>query len=197
MEPTNIDFKNIWQKQKVNEPNFEDLLNKLKQFKSKSLRKLIITNILLLATSVFIGLIWYHYQPQMISTKIGIVITILAMAIYLLVYNKLFTFFYKTNSTQSNTDYLQSLYILKSKQGFIQTTMMNLYFIMLSTGICLYMYEYTSRMTPFMAVFAYGITLMWMGFNWFYTRPRTIKKQQTKLNELIGKFEEINKQLKE
>lgn len=197
MEPTNIDFKNIWQKQKVNEPNFEDLLNKLKQFKNKSLRKLVITNILLLATSVFIGLIWYHYQPQMISTKIGLVITILAMAIYLFVYNKLFTFFYKTNNTQTNSDYLQSLYTLKSKQGFMQTTMMNLYFIMLSTGICLYMYEYTSRMTAFMAVFAYGITLIWMGFNWFYTRPRTIKKQQTKLNELIIKFEEINKQLKE
>ncbi|MBT2620806.1 MULTISPECIES: hypothetical protein [Chryseobacterium] len=197
MEPTNIDFKNIWQKQKVSEPNFEDLLRKLKQFKNKSLRKLIITNILLLLTSVGIGLIWYHYQPQMITTKIGIVLIILAMAIYLFAYNKLFSLFYVTDSTQTNSEYLQSLYVLKSKQGFMQTTMMNLYFIMLSTGICLYMYEYASRMTIFMAVFAYGVTLIWIGFNWFYVRPKTIKKQQTQLNELIKKFEDINKQLKD
>ena len=197
MEPTNIDFKNIWQKQKVSEPNFEDLLRKLKQFKNKSLRKLVITNILLLVTSIFIGLIWYHYQPQLISTKIGIILTIFAMAIYLFAYNKLFTFFYKTNSTQTNSDYLQGLYLLENKQGFMQTTMTNLYFFILSTGICLYMYEYTSRMTILMSFLAYGITLIWIGFNWFYIRPKTIKKQQTKLNELIRKFEDFSTQLKE
>ncbi|MBK1898053.1 hypothetical protein [Chryseobacterium paridis] len=197
MEPTNIDFKNIWQKQKVSEPNFQDLLNKLKQFKNKSLRKLMITNVLLVLTSLFIAWVWYHYQPQFISTKIGIVLVILAMAIYLFAYNKLFTFFYKTNSTQTNTDYLQSLYTLKSKQGFLQTKMVSLYFLMLSTGICLYMYEYASQMTKFMAVFAYSVTLIWIGFNWFYIRPKTVKKQQTKLNELIKKFEDISKQLKE
>lgn len=197
MEPTNIDFKNIWQKQKVSEPNFEDLLRKLKQFKNKSLRKLVITNILLLVTSIFIGLIWYHYQPQLISTKIGIILAIFAMAIYLFAYNKLFTFFYKTNSTQTNSDYLQSLYLLENKQGFMQTTMTNLYFFILSTGICLYMYEYTSRMTILMSFLAYGITLIWIGFNWFYIRPKTIKKQQTKLSELIRKFEDFSTQLKE
>lgn len=197
MEPTNIDFKNIWQKQKGNQPDLKDLLNKLQYYKSKNLRKLILTNVLLLLTSIFIGLIWCHYQPQLISTKIGIVLTILAMAIYLFAYNKLFTFFYKTNDTETNIEYLQSLYTLKNKQGFVQTTMTNLYFIMLSAGICLYMYEYTSRMTTSMAIFAYSITLIWIGFNWFYIRPKTVKKQQAKLNELIKKFEDITQQLKE
>lgn len=197
MEPTNIDFKNIWQQQKSNKPNIDDLLNKLKHFKNKSLRKLVITNVLLVATSIFIGLIWFHYQPQFTSTKIGIVLTILAMAVYLAAYNKLFMFFYKTDDTQTSSEYLQSLYILKNKQRFMETTMINVYFIMLTGGISLYMYEYASRMTLLMAIVTYGITLLWVGFNWFYIRPRTIRKQQTKLNELIKKFESINKQLKE
>jgi uncharacterized coiled-coil protein SlyX len=34
-----------------------------------------------------------------------------------------------------------------------------------------------------------------MGFNWFYIRPKQIKKQQSKLNDLIAKFEEVNNQL--
>ncbi|MGH1519808.1 hypothetical protein [Chryseobacterium sp. JK1] len=194
---SNIDFKNIWKQQTSNKPNLEELLGKLKKFRNENLRKLICSNLSLIATSLFIAFIWYYYQPQMISTKLGIVLVILAMIIFLAAYNRLFMTFYKIDSTQSNNEYLQRLYVVKNKQKFMQTTMMNLYFIMLSLGICLYLYEYTSRMTLFSACLAYGITLLWIAFNWFYLRPKTIKKQESKLDGLISKFEEINNQLKE
>ncbi|PIF47531.1 hypothetical protein CLU96_4589 [Chryseobacterium sp. 52] len=194
---TNIDFKNIWQQQTAQKPSIEDLLGKLKKFKNENLRKLIVTNILLIVTSIFIGLIWYHYQPQMITTKIGIVLVILAMVLFLFAYNQLFMVFYKLDSTQTNTEYLQSLHILKNRQKFLQYTMLNLYFIMLFLGISLYMYEYASRMTLVYGTLAYALTFLWIAFNWFYLRPKTIKKQQAKLDGLINKFEEINEQLKE
>jgi hypothetical protein len=194
---TNIDFKNIWKQQSSNKPNMEELLGKLKKFRNHNLRRLILTNIGLIATSLFILFIWYWYQPEMITTKIGIVMVILAMVIFLFAYNKMFMVFYKIDQTQSNNEYLQSLYIVKSKQKFMQTTILNLYFIMLFLGIVLYMYEYTSRMTLGSGILAYTITFAWIAFNWFYLRPKAIKKQQGKLDELINKFEEINNQLKE
>ncbi|MGU3375313.1 hypothetical protein [Chryseobacterium sp. M5A1_1a] len=194
---TNIDFKNIWKQQTSNKPNMEELLGKLKKFKNESLRKLIFTNFLLIATCLGIAFIWYHYQPQLATTKIGIVLIILAMVIFLFAYNKLFMVFYKIDDTQSNSDYLQNLYLVKNKQKFMQTTMLNLYFIMLFLGICLYMYEYASRMTFISGILAYGLTFIWIGINWFYLRPKTIKKQQSKIDGLINKFEEINNQLKE
>ncbi|PWN59073.1 hypothetical protein [Chryseobacterium viscerum] len=194
---TNIDFKNIWKQQTSSKPNIEELLGKLKKFRNQNLRRLIFANIALITTSLLIIFIWYRYQPQMITTKIGIVLVILAMVIFLLAYNKMFMVFYKIDQTQSNNEYLQSLYVVKSKQKFMQTTILNLYFIMLFLGICFYMYEYTSRMTFSSSALAYAITLAWIAFNWFYLRPRTIKKQERKLNELINKFEEINNQLKE
>ncbi|MDQ0783232.1 hypothetical protein [Chryseobacterium sp. W4I1] len=194
---TNIDFKNIWKQQSSQKPSMEELLGRLKKFKRENLRKLIVTNILLIITSIGIGLVWYYYQPQLITTKTGIILVILAMLIFLFAYNKLFMLFYKLDNTQTNTEYLKSLYVVQNKQKFMQTTMINVYFIMLFTGICLYMYEYTSRMELLYAVLAYAATLVWIGFNWFYLRPKTIKKQETKLNGLIDKFEEINQQLKE
>ncbi|MGE8433900.1 hypothetical protein [Chryseobacterium joostei] len=194
---TNIDFKNIWKQQTSNKPNIEELLGKLKKFKNENLRKLILTNLLLIATSLGIAFIWYRYQPQLATTKIGIVLVILAMVIFLLAYNKLFMVFYKIDDTQSNSDYLQNLYLVKNKQKFMQTTMLNLYFIMLFLGICLYMYEYASRMTLISGILAYGLTFIWIGINWFYLRPKTIRKQQSKIDGLIDKFEEINNQLKE
>lgn len=191
----NIDFKDLWRKQSVSQPDMQDLLARLNKFKRAGLRSLWITNILLLATSAFIVFVWAYYQPQFISTKIGIIVTILAMMIYLFVYNKLLSTYKNIETTQTNQEYLQNLILIKKKQQFLQTTMMRFYFAALTFGICLYMYEYASRMTFLGASLTYGLTLLWMAFNWFFILPKQIKKQQAKINALIEKFEEINKQL--
>lgn len=191
----NIDFKGLWAKQPVGVPDTADLFLKLDKHKKTNLRKLLLTNLVLIATSVFIGFIWYYYQPQFISTKIGIVLTILAMVVYLAVYNQLLPSFTKTATNQNNQEYLQTLIKIRTKQEFLQTKMLHVYFIMLSVGICLYMIEYASRMTMVWAIVTYALTLFWMGFNWFYIHPKTVKKQQAKLNELISKMEGLTQQL--
>lgn len=190
-----IDFKDLWKKQSVSKPDITDLLAKVDKFKKAALRSLWMVNIMLFATSAFIIFIWIYYQPQFISTKIGIVLTILAMVVYLFVYNKLLNDYRNIDSTQTNQEYLQKLISIKKKQQFLQTKMMSFYFLFLTIGICLYMYEYASRMSIFAAALTYGITLVWMLFNWFYIRPKQIKKQQDKINGLIEKFEEVNHQL--
>ncbi|MFH6988763.1 hypothetical protein ACHRVW_13550 [Flavobacterium collinsii] len=191
----NIDFKGLWKKQTVSQPDMKDLLLRLKQFKATGLRQLWITNILLLATTAFIIFIWYYYQPEFILTKIGIVLVILAMIMYVGVYNRLLAGYKNIDATQSNQDYLQRLILIRKKQQYLQSTVLNLYFVLLGVGICLYMYEYTSRMTLVYAGLTYGVTLLWIGVNWFYIRPKQIKKQQEKINSLIDKFDEVNKQL--
>ncbi|WP_269237721.1 hypothetical protein [Flavobacterium flavigenum] len=191
----NIDFKDLWKKQTVSQPDMQDLLSRVSVFKKMALRSLWMTNIMLLATSIFIIFIWMYFKPQLISTKIGIVLVILAMVIYLLVYNKLFGKYKDIDATITNHDYLQKLVLIKKKQQFLQTNMMSLYFLMLSAGIGLYMYEYASRMTLLGAVLTYGITFLWILFNWFFIRPKQIKKQQNKINSLIQRFEEATHQL--
>jgi hypothetical protein len=74
---------------------------------------------------------------------------------------------------------------------------LNLYFILLSIGIGLYMYEYTSRMKPIWGIVTYGITFIWILFNWFYLRPKQINKQKAKLDTIISKFEMVSNQLDE
>jgi amino acid permease len=191
----NIDFKGLWAKQAVGLPDADDLFLKLHHLKKSNLKKLVLTNLVLIATSVFIVYIWYYFQPQFISTKIGIVLTILAMVVYLFAYNQLLPSFRKTTTDLSNQEYLQTLMKIRTKQEFLQTKMLHVYFIMLSIGICLYMIEYASMMPPVWAIVTYGLTLFWMGFCWFYLHPRTVKKQQAKLNELISKMEALTQQL--
>jgi len=197
MENNNIDFKDLWKQQSVNQPDMNALLSKVRHFKKLSLRKLILTNVLLIVTAVFISFVWYRYQPEFISTKIGIVLMIAAMAFYLLVYNKLFGAYKEIDSTKSNAEYLQKLIEIKTRQKFLQSTVQSLYFLVLGAGLGLYMYEYTSQMTLFWGVFSYGVVLFWFGLSWFYFRPKQIKKENEKINSLIVKFEEFNKQLEE
>jgi hypothetical protein len=193
----NIDFKGLWAKQPVGLPDAADLFLKLDRHKKTNLRRLLLTNLVLIATSLFIGFIWYYYQPQFLSTKIGIVLTILAMVVYLAVYNQLLSSFTKNVANQSNQAYLQTLIKIRTKQEFLQTRMLHVYFIMLSVGICLYMIEYASRMSMLWAIVTYALTLFWLAFNWFYIHPKTVKKQQAKLNELISKMEALTRQLEQ
>jgi len=195
MDNNNIDFKDLWKKQSVGQPNIEEVLARLKQFKKGALRTLWITNILLFATCAFILFVWYYYQPEFISTKIGIVLTILAMVIYLVVYNRLLGTYKNIDATQTNQQYLQKLILIKRKQQFLQSKILSLYFVLLGVGISLYMYEYTSRMTLFFGVLTYVLLFIWIAIAWFFLRPKEIKKHETKLNSLIARFEDINKQL--
>ena len=193
----NIDFKNLWKQQEAEQPELSDLMLLLRSYKNKGLKRLVLTNVLLVITTVGLVLIWYYFQPQLITTKIGLITTILAMLIFVLAYNTLFKYYKSASEFESNSAYLKNLITIKRKQKFMQTTMLQLYFILLSLGVCLYLYEYVKLMPTVVGLLVYALTLAWLAFNWFYLRPKTIRKQEKKLDILIKKFEMINRQLDE
>lgn len=193
----NIDFKNLWKQQEAEQPELSDLMLLLRSYKNKGLKRLVLTNVLLVMTMVGLVLIWYYFQPQLITTKIGLITTILAMLIFVLAYNTLFKYYKSASEFESNSAYLKNLITIKRKQKFMQTKMLQLYFILLSLGVCLYLYEYVKLMPTVVGLLVYALTLAWLAFNWFYLRPKTIKKQEKKLDILIKKFEMINRQLDE
>ncbi|MFT6843775.1 MAG: hypothetical protein ACJASR_002560, partial [Psychroserpens sp.] len=124
---TNIDLKKIWNKQKIETPKVEVLYATVNKLKTRSFLKLIVVNIILLLTITFISFIWYYYQPELVTTKIGIVLTILSMVIFLLPFNKQFSLLTKNKTEPNSKEYLQQLIKLKEKQTFQQTTMLSIY----------------------------------------------------------------------
>lgn len=191
----NINFNDLWSGQKIVQPNPDELILKVDKLKKANTKRIVYTNITLVLTSVFICFIWYYYQPQFITSKIGIVLAVLAMLSFIVASNSSLVLYKKLYAGESNQQYLKTLLLIKEKQQFMQTTMLNLYFLFLSVGLSLYMYEYVSRMSTLMAVVVCGVTALWFLFNWFYLRPKQIKKQEAKLNEIIAKFEDIQGQL--
>ncbi len=184
----------LWSRQTTKPPQMDELLSKFAKIKRKNLTKLISVNILMFATIAFIIFIWLYFEPKLITTKIGIVLTVLGILVYLFVYNKLIPYLRKIDENQSNSEFLKAVIKLKEQQKFLQTKMLLIYFITLTVGLCLYLYEYVSLIPFPWSIFAYVVTLVWIGFNWFYLRPRVIGKERYKLDGIIKKFESISRQ---
>ncbi|MDQ3110305.1 MAG: hypothetical protein M3R17_10450 [Bacteroidota bacterium] len=190
-----IDFKKLWQEQSPEIPSADAVYKKADQLKKSVRNKSILGVITLLGTMVFILYIWFNFDMQMITTKSGISLVILAILLGVVSFSRTIFSITEKNTDYNNSQYLAQLLKLKKEQEHLQTTIMTIYFIVLSAGIFLYMIEPSSRMSLTGQLIAYGLTTAWIAFNWFYVRRVAIKKQQAKINEVIGNLEKLKSQL--
>lgn len=195
---TETNFKALWQKQKTPEQlNSKEIVAIAKKSQKKTRIKLLLGNLLLFVTILFITGIVLYFKPKMITTKLGTILVIVAIVIQLIASTNLISLIKESDSQTDTAVYLKQLLLIRKKQALLQSKIMALYFILLGLGIALYMIEYTLRMSVTAAVLIYGITSLWIAINWFYFRPRIIKKQQQKLNDSIAALESMNKQFLE
>jgi hypothetical protein len=190
-----IDFKALWNRQDSSVPDMAEILEKAGQLNRKTRNNIWRQYILLSLTIIFLIWVWWYYQPTMVTTKIGIMLVIIAIVSYLTIAGQLFPLLFKVNLETDSRQYLNRLIQIKQKQEFLNQTILNSYFVLLSAGVFLYMIEYVGRGTLVFQLTAYGITSLWIAFNWFYIRPKTINKQQKAINEVIEKLELLNGQL--
>ncbi len=192
---SNNDLKKIWNKQKIARPKVEVLYAQAKRLKRRGFLKLIAVNLTSLLSIIFIGSIGYYYQPEIVTTKIGIILTILAMVIFILSYNKQFSVLADNTIEPNNKEYLQQLIKLKEMQIIQQTSTLNIYFILLSLGIGLYLFEHVLKMPIILGVIIYATVTIWFAICWIYLRPKVIEKEDNKINQLIDKFKKVHNQL--
>jgi hypothetical protein len=125
----------------------------------------------------------------MITTKIGIILTIFGNGNFVIIQQK-FALFRKKQLT-SNSEYLKDLLAIKAKQQFMQTiTMLNLYFVLLSTELVCTCTDTQTIMSNFFEYLLWDYSI-WILFNWFYLRPKQIKINNLKMNKINNKFEII------
>jgi hypothetical protein len=195
---TETNFKELWQAQNTtSNTDSKEIVLKAKHLQRKTRIKLLLSNLLLFATMLFIIGVVLYFKPQMITTKIGTILVLIAIIMQIATATKLITLIKESDTQTSNVEYLNQLLIIKIKQAVLQSSIMALYFILLGLGLALYMFEYVLRMTLLDGLLTYGITGLWIAFNWFYIKPKIIKKQQQKLNDSIAALENMNNQFKE
>ena len=190
-----IDFKSLWNREETGAPDISEIFAKANLLTRKTRNKIWRGNILLTLTGLFMVFVWWYYQPQMITTKIGLLLIMAAIAMFLATTRQMFPLLAKTDVETDSQQFLAQMIRIKQKQELLGNTMLTGYFILLSAGIFLYMIEYAGRGSLTFQLTAYGLTAAWIAFNWFYIRPRTIKKQQKAINDIIDKLQTVNNQL--
>jgi len=192
---TEIDFKALWNREKTGAPDISEIFAKANRLNYCSRKKIWICNIVLTLTVALYIWIWCHYQPQFITTKIGMTMMIAAMVIFIIKSNQLIPLLAKADVETDTNVFLSQMIRIKHKQEFMDKTVLAIYFIMLAAGLGLYFIEYTSRANLVFKICAYAITLGLLAGNWFYISARNAKKQHKAISEIIAKLEEVNKQL--
>lgn len=194
---TATNFNELWQSQQTAVARPEEIIAKAKKVQRNVRRKIILGNVLLGFTLAFVLFVVGCYQPTMMTTKIGTLLVVIAIAMQMVAAGGMISLAGSGDSFENSAAYLKQMLRIKKKQSFLQTTILSLYFILLSVGIFLYMYEYTLRMSLTGSISTYAITGLWFAFSWFYLRPRTIKKQQSQINNIIENLEQIDRQFSE
>src|SRR6202012_4657374 len=96
--------------------------------------KLIRLNLMLLATVAFILYIGFNIDNEQVTTKIGVALVVIAILSYLVAYNQMIPMLFKTNMETSSQEYLNQLLRIKRKHEFLNKVMINIYFVLLSSG---------------------------------------------------------------
>lgn len=190
------ELKQLWQQAAPNAgPSAAEVTAQARKYR----RKLVLRNmggtLLLLFTAVYISVLAYHYHSKMLSTRIGEWCVLLAVAGMAILNTGLLRYLLQQVSNAADVhSYLIQLKAYRKRMQFIQTTGFAVYFILFTAGLGLYFYELTHNDLWF-ALLTYGLTGAWIAFNWFYVRPRKIRKQTEKLNLEIARLEQLSGQL--
>ena len=185
-----LEFKELWNVSTPTIPNEEEIIKKVQALKRKIQLHAGMGIMSLLLTIGVIVWVLVSFNFEIWTTKTGIILVVTALTLGIL--NAMRTLMTPSNtSLQSNKDYLEQLIIIKDQQHFTHTILMRVYFAFLTVGMLLYMYEFALKMPGIFGWIAYGLTISWMAFAWFYWGPKIIKKQRAAMDETIGKLREV------
>jgi hypothetical protein len=189
-----MNLDQLWQNTNEKAPDWQTFAKQMAALEIKKRNEKNRLNFLLLTTMAFVGFIAFAYWPLAWTTLMGIVLTELSMLLYLWQYNRHTTLRDLTAESANARAYLEWLYQDRKRQRYLGRQLMSAYFLLLSIGVLVYMWEFVQRMPGLYGWLTYGITLGWFALNWFVFRPRIVKKKEAAINDLIGQLERLQRE---
>ena len=189
------DIKNIWQKRDVSVPAFEDMIKKIKKNRRSIILKNIFGSLSLVLVLAVVLAVSFGFDFEYLTTRVGIILMVLAILGALIMNTQLLKIILsRIDDSSDSSSYLKELIRYHDTQRIIQTKGITIYFLVLTTGLLLYLFEFFMQ-DKMSGLMGYALTIGWLAFVWFYLRPKTIKKQEEKIRQLIKQTEIISNQL--
>jgi len=187
----NIDFKELWQQQETTAPDVHKLIRKAKRFKLRNVIMFMLMNILMISAFIFLVFVARPFEYSLVA-RVGAFLILISMLLPVITSTPLISSLAKIDADTDTNTHLGHLINYKEKLSFFQTKVLNIVFILLSIGFLLFFVDAVHTTAN---IIAFVLTFLWIGFNWFYMRPRIIRKRQGEVDDLISKFKVIKQQL--
>jgi hypothetical protein len=192
------ELKSAWKKETPPAAlQYEEAKKRADHYRSSHVRKRLLSIGMLSAVIVVFVLILLNYEAKYITTPLGLLLAGMAIVCAIGWETVLIQFLMKPIDMQADSKtFLTYWQTYQKRVEWAQKTGISLYFILLSLGLALYLFEFANRDWRY-GVFFYLVTGAWILFNWFYFRPRVIKKQNQKTRALMEDAERLASQLEE
>ncbi|MBC7743668.1 MAG: hypothetical protein H7096_01040 [Flavobacterium sp.] len=190
-------LKDIWHNQitlpKVSE---EDVLIKLRKTKNGFANKLMMELMGIFLAIAVLMYVWISSPFKMWTTHLAMLIIIGCCFYYL--YVQLKDYFRIKDDTLLNKpkDYIDYLKKYKSDRYKFNTRKYNIYTLFLSLGFLLYFVEIAFLVPVWVAAIGLIFTLSWILFCFFFLMKRYIRKEESRLEDMIANLERLEKQFK-
>jgi len=194
---TNYNFQEIWNQKNTDIPDIKEIKERAEKYRKKEVLKNIGLIALLVLCAVLVITIWIFIDLSFFSTRLGIILVILAVCSYAFLVYQNVNILNKVNTSATNQEYLMAMKKTEQQQIYMQTKGLGLYYLTLSLGFTLYFYEFALKMSWEGSLLTYGLTFLWFAISWFFIRPRQIKKQKEKISAVISSLEKLGKSFEE
>ncbi|MES2064893.1 MAG: hypothetical protein V4456_23455 [Bacteroidota bacterium] len=185
----------VWQAQPKKEHlSVDEVLKQVKKGIRGFTTRLYWGIVAMLCTVVGAFIIMFFMAFRSPATTSGILIILVAMAMYLYIMLRHYHILNKHDLTQNPTDYLDSLKQYQKDRTRTIGWFYYAYILLISAGLALYFVEVLENAPLYFKLLTYGLTIIWFMFTTFYIKPRMFKNEEEKLNLMIDRLVRLQDQ---
>lgn len=183
-------LKTRWQQQPVeNKPN--DVFREILKNQRRMTRPLIWAVISLSITGVLLTILGMLITFESFISLLGLILIVTIVLIFAGIQLVEYLMMRKDYSALPVSEYLREMIHYQKRQNLMYTLGLNSYYVLLSIGLGLYLWEFTQRLEPGIKLTVYGLTFGWIAFTYLYMRPKIQKKHRAKTQALIDQLKEL------
>jgi membrane protein YdbS with pleckstrin-like domain len=188
-------IQELWQKHEV-EVKFsaDEMLQQAKKEVNGIKLKSSLNILGMVVSFIAIASIWFFIHFQSWTTHVGLIITVITIAVYTLILYRDYRLISKFEVTSNPQEYLKTLKIYQLNRLKLYSNLYWFYVIALSLGITFYFIEVLSYLNTVQKVLSISITFLWIVFCSTFIRKAVIKREKERISLLIEKFERLSKQ---
>lgn len=176
-------------------PGITKLKVVINRFRHKEQNRLFFINFFTFLIVIASIVVWYIYKPEMLLTKIGLVLVVLTMIIYATIANSIVSFPHERDLKGNICEYLKRVCEFELGQQLLYNWILDLIFLLRSAGLSFCIIECVKRHDCLLNICI--IALGWVIIQYIYLKIWQIPEQKKEINKVTGILErtmhEINK----